>query len=98
MIRDKVSEIIPDEDPLFPCVPVEERYSPEFLANCDTVTDNTVVEIGWIKTETGYEPAPEPEPGPVEPGFPVDPPAPNPTYAERVEAMEAAILVLMGGL
>ena len=29
-----VVEIIPDFDPVFPGIPVEERYSPEFLKDC----------------------------------------------------------------
>lgn len=29
-----VVEIIPDFDPIFPGIPVEDRYSPEFLKDC----------------------------------------------------------------
>ena len=32
-----VREIIPDENPVFPGVPIEERYAPDFLARCVAV-------------------------------------------------------------
>ena len=65
----KVKEIIPDIDPIFPGIPIEERYTAEFVASLLHVEDETVVEQNWIydpETETfsappKTEPKPEPE-------------------------------------
>lgn len=94
LIRDDVvHEIIPGEDPTFPGVPIQDRFAPNFIAGLEAVPDDTVVEELYVKIETGFAPPP------IEPGFPVDPPAPDPTWAERVEALEAAMLAtMMGGL
>lgn len=51
----KVKEIIPDIDPIFPGIPIEERYTAEFVASLLHVEDETVVEQNWIydpETET----------------------------------------------
>ena len=61
-----VLEIIPEFDPIFPGVPIEDRYSPTFLALCIFVPDGIPVESGWIydpETNTFSAP-PEPEPEP----------------------------------
>ena len=44
----KVKEIIPDIDPIFPGIPIEERYTAEFVASLLHVEDETVVEQNWI--------------------------------------------------
>lgn len=47
-IRDsKAYEIIPNIDPTFPGVPVEVRYTPEFLADCVVVSEAVEVECNW---------------------------------------------------
>lgn len=64
-----VSEFIPDIDPVFPGVPIEERYAAEFIAQMIHVDDGTEVGEGQIyDPETGMftiQPQPEiiaPEP------------------------------------
>lgn len=72
-----VYELIPEFDPVFPGVPIEQRFAPDFLARCEPV-DGTI-QVGYIKTETGFEAPPEPEPLPepvpepeLEPASPTD--------------------------
>jgi len=39
-IRDGiVAEIIPEEYPIFPGIPITERFAPDFLAKCEAVPD-----------------------------------------------------------
>lgn len=90
MQGDTVAEIIPEINPAMPGVPIEQRYPAAYLAGLLRVPDDTVVGVGYIKTEGGFT-------LPVEPGFPPEPPAPEPTYAERVAALEDAMLTLMLG-
>ncbi len=42
-----VAELIPDENPIFPGIPVEERYAPDFVARLKHVSDDTEVEQNW---------------------------------------------------
>lgn len=42
-----VAEIIPDEDPTFPGVPIEDRYAPEFVAKLMHISDSTNVGQNW---------------------------------------------------
>lgn len=61
-----VAEIIPDENPIFPGVPIEQRYAPDFVAKLLHFPDETEVEQNWVydpETQTFAEP-PEPEPSP----------------------------------
>lgn len=41
-----VCEIIPEFDPVFPGIPITERYSKEFLSRCLEIPDEVVVEQG----------------------------------------------------
>ena len=64
-----VAEIIPDEDPIFPGIPIEQRYAPDFVAKLLHVADDTAVKQNQVyDPETGTfsdPPVPEPpEPGP----------------------------------
>ena len=63
-----VVEIIPEFDPVFPGVPITDRYAPDFLAHCIQVPDEADVKQGWLyDPATGgfFEPpAPEPAPSP----------------------------------
>ena len=60
-----VSEIIPDEDPVFPGVPVSARYAPEFVRGLLQVDNETAVAEGWTYSpETGlFSPPPDVTPG-----------------------------------
>lgn len=74
--KNSVMEIIPDEDPIFPGIPIEQRHTAEFIATLVPVEDETEVEQNWVydsETQTFDEPSapepgpePEPEPEPVE--------------------------------
>jgi len=57
-----VGAVIDEIDPLFPDVPISERYSSDFLSMC--IVSETSVPVGYIKTETGFEAPRSPEPGP----------------------------------
>lgn len=46
-----VNEIIPDIDPVFPGVPIEDRYAPDFVAKLIHVPDGTEVEQNWTYDE-----------------------------------------------
>lgn len=49
-----VREIIPEIDPVFPDLPIEARYTPDFLAQCVIVEDDSGVQTGDIyDPETG---------------------------------------------
>lgn len=72
-----VAEIIPDEDPIFPGVPIEHRYTPDFVAKLLHVPDGSDVKQNQVyDPETGTfsdppipeppEPSPDPDPEPVE--------------------------------
>ena len=63
-IRDSiVVELIPETDENFPGIPITERFSAEFLTSCETVDDT--VQIGYKKTDSGFEPVPAPDPVPI---------------------------------
>ena len=70
LINNAVQEIIPEISPVFPDIPIEQRYSPDFLANCIVGGEETEVQSGWIydpETNTFSEPpAPEPIAPPAE--------------------------------
>lgn len=90
-----LSEIIPDFDPVFPEIPVTERYAPDFLAQCVERTDEQIssegIELGMLydaEADT-FKPAPVPEPEPEPKPEPEPEPEPEqPTWAERIEALE----------
>ena len=79
-----VMEIIPGEDPVFPGVPIEQRYSADFIAALIQTADETEVEQNWVydpETKTFDEP-PTPEPGPD--------PEPEPEPVEVARAAKIA--------
>ena len=90
-----VGAILCGEDPVFPGVPVEERFSADFLAKCVQVSDGTVIANGAKydpESGTFYVPEPPPPPSVEEnPDQPVDPSAgeSQKTYAEKLTALEA---------
>lgn len=55
-----VVEIIPDFDPIFPGIPVEDRFSPEFLKEC-VPCDETVQQRYTYSEGKFFEPVVEPE-------------------------------------
>ncbi len=55
-----VTQIIPEEDPFFPGVPIEERYSSEFLSMCVPIKDVEVYP-NWIYENGIFVAPPEPE-------------------------------------
>lgn len=57
-----VREIIPEINPAFPGIPIEERYTADFLDRCIVVSDDTEVEQNWICEGGSFTPPPEPEP------------------------------------
>lgn len=59
-----VVEIIPDFDPTFPGVPIEDRFSPEFLKEC-VPCEETVQQRYTYSNGEFFEPV-EPEPEPIE--------------------------------
>lgn len=61
----RAQELIPDIDPAFPDIPIEERYTPDFVEKCVHVPDDTAVPYGWMydeETGTFHEPKPAPPP------------------------------------
>lgn len=79
-----VMEIIPGEDPIFPGIPIEQRYSADFIAALIQTADETEVEQNWVydpETKTFDEP-PAPEPGPD--------PEPEPEPVEVARAAKIA--------
>lgn len=63
-IRDSiVVELIPETDANFPDIPITERFSAEFLTSCEMVDDT--VQVGYKKTDAGFEPVPAPDPVPI---------------------------------
>ena len=92
-----VIEIIPEEDPIFPGIPITDRYSPDFLSKCVAVDENVVVNANDIYdpvTQTFSTPAPvdPPDPEPEQPTVPI------PTIEERVSTLETAMMGMMLGL
>lgn len=43
----KAFNILPEFDPIFPGVPIDQRYSPEFLSKCAIVDEDYPVEQDW---------------------------------------------------
>lgn len=71
-----VAEIIPDEDPIFPGIPIGQRYAPDFVAKLLHVADDTAVKQNQVydpETGTFSDPPvpepPEPTPEPSEPEY-----------------------------
>lgn len=47
-----VQEIIPDFNPIFPDIPIEQRYSPDFVAKLLHFPDETEVGPNWTYDES----------------------------------------------
>lgn len=89
-----VAEIIPDEDPIFPGIPIEQRYAPDFVAKLLCVADDTAVKQNQVyDPETGTfsdPPVPEPPPEPPEP-------IPEPEYISTAD-LDAAYMEGVNGV
>lgn len=65
IVDNKVRELIPDIDPIFPNVDISERYSSDILSNCIHVEDDADVKRGMIynrEEDQFTEPSPSPTP------------------------------------
>ena len=90
-----VSEIIPEENPIFPGVPVEQRYAPDFVSKLKQVPDETPVEQNWVydpDSDTFSAPPkpvePEPEPEPEPEGYTITEEEVSAAYKEGVNNVE----------
>lgn len=91
-----VAEIIPDEDPIFPGIPIEQRYAPDFVAKLLHVADDTAVKQNQVyDPETGTFSDP-PVPEPPEPG-PDPEPSPEPEYISTAD-LDAAYMEGVNGV
>lgn len=86
-----VAEIIPDENPIFPGIPIEQRYTPDFVAKLLHVADDTAVKQNQVyDPETGtFSDPPAPEP--------VKPPVPEPEYISTAD-LDAAYMEGVNGV
>lgn len=88
-----VAEIIPDENPIFPGIPIEQRYAPDFVAKLLHVADDTAVKQNQVyDPETGTFSDP-PVPEPVEPPEPI----PEPEYISTAD-LDAAYMEGVNGV
>ena len=76
-----VLEIIPDEDPIFPGVPVSDRYAPDFVARLTQVEDDSSAQPGMMYLDGVFVDPP------VDPS---DPPETLPAYLEQAKAQRIA--------
>ena len=77
-----VLEIIPDEDPVFPGVPVSDRYAPDFVARLTQVEDDPSAQPGKMYLDGVFVDPPAPS---------VDPPPETlPEYLEQAKAQRIA--------
>lgn len=85
-----VAEIIPDEDPIFPGIPIGQRYAPDFVEKLLHVADDTAVKQNQVyDPETGTFSDP-PVPEPVEP-------TPEPEYISTAD-LDAAYMEGVNGV
>ena len=96
LTNNAVAEIIPDEDPIFPGIPIEQRYAPDFVAKLFHVADDTAVKQNQVyDPETGTFSDP-PVPEPPEPG-PDPEPIPEPEYISTAD-LDAAYMEGVNGV
>ena len=96
LTNNTVAEIIPDEDPIFPGIPIEQRYAPDFVAKLLHVADDTAVKQNQVyDPETGTFSDP-PVPEPPEPG-PDPEPSPEPEYISTAD-LDAAYMEGVNGV
>lgn len=87
-------EIIPDFDPVFPDVPITERYAPDFLALCVVRTEEEIAEQGihagmlYVKETDTFSEKPEEPDVPIEEGFTITQAEADAAYREGVNEVE----------
>ena len=93
LTNNAVAEIIPDENPIFPGISIEQRYAPDFVAKLLHVADDTAVKQNQVyDPETGTfsdPPVPEPDPDPE--------PIPEPEYISTAD-LDAAYMEGVNGV
>ena len=96
LTNNAVAEIIPDENPIFPGIPIGQRYAPDFVAKLLHVADDTAVKQNQVyDPETGtFSDPPVPEPSEPEP---VEPPVPEPGYISTAD-LDAAYVEGVNGV
>ena len=89
VVNNVVIEMIPEFDVIFPDIPIEERYSREFLDDCIEVNEGVEVEVGDVYSDGSFTKQPPVEISPIEPeptpGQPKDPEL-------RIEELEQQLL------
>lgn len=90
LTNNAVAEIIPDEDPIFPGIPIGQRYTPDFVAKLLHVADDTAVKQNQVyDPETGtFSDPPVPEP---------PEPIPEPEYISTAD-LDAAYMEGVNGV
>lgn len=99
LLKDNIAqEIIPECDPVFPGVPIEKRYSADFIAQLMPVEDNIAVEQNWVYDPDGktFAPPEENASDDIE-EEPYEEPPREPSIDERLAAVESAMLAMMMG-
>lgn len=46
--ENRITEMLFEEDPTFPGIPLKERYSEEFLKNTVEISNNKPCKMGWV--------------------------------------------------
>lgn len=93
LISNTVTEIIPDVNPIFPSIPVAQRYTTDYLNQCITADDVSAIHTGMI-----YDPASKTfsDPPALEPVIPTEPITPTPTTEEQLRADVDYLAVMTG--
>ena len=90
-----VHEIIPSIDPMFPDVPINQRYSVAFLSKCVSIDESVIVNVGDLyDSTTGIISSPIIT-TPNDPEY--TPNTSTPTLADRVEQLESTMMDMMIG-
>lgn len=81
IVNNVITEIIPEFDAIFPDIPIEERYSREFLDDCIEVNEDVEVEVGDVYSDGSFTKQP-----PIEIIPPIEPELTpgQPTLEERI--------------
>lgn len=93
-IKNKVlCEFIPEIDPLFPDIPIESRYSADFLFECIVLDDISELRTGMLyDPETGaFSEPPAPDPVPEPQPEPTPEPAPQTLDDQLTAAIEKGL-------
>lgn len=50
--RNAIAQIIPEEDPKFPSIPLSKRYSTVFISQLMPIADDLEIEVNWLYDNT----------------------------------------------